>query len=225
MSVTAEMFRSRVSRSVLTEVEPPASLEDMSRWRDVGTFTNITRTGLPSGISSLDFAGNSFIEVPAADSTQVNFTSESFSVLVWVKIELAGHAMRIVGQDSTDIDGWTFFIWINTLSFRLNQGGGHTDISAVNGVAESRWQLVGVTRAGNTGQFYNNGQAIATIGGGGLVDAVSVAGGRKLLFGINNNEVSDGFHGSQWKPRIIGESYSPAKMWRVYEEERGYFGL
>lgn len=204
---------------------PPVGLPDVSRWANPGAFTNHTHYHqLPSGAWYMDLDGDDYVQCPAATSRQLNFTSESFTLLAWCRGTLAA-ACYIMGQGDTDHDGWGFFVWVNNLSFRLNQALGHTDISAVNGFASGAWQLVGVTRNGNTGQFYTNGAPVVTIGGGGLVDAVSVAGGNKFLIGIDDNELTGTWPGSMGWHRVWNYELTPDEMARIWVAERGFFGV
>ncbi|MDD5060869.1 MAG: hypothetical protein PHN44_01115 [Candidatus Marinimicrobia bacterium] len=206
---------------------PPAYLQDGSRYRMAGTFNSITQARLATGVWTHAFNSGSpsFIEFAAADSRQCNFTSEDFTVALWALSGSFGAAMYFIGQGVTDTDGWGFFIFMNTLSFRLNQAAGHTDISAVDAFRFGRWQLIGVTRAGNTGQFYVNGAPVTTIGGGGLVDAVSCNGGNKVLIGINDNEATNAWDGSLVGYGIIEKSLSAGEMAKMFENERRYFGV
>jgi hypothetical protein len=170
-----------------------------------------------------------FLECPAVDSADVNFATEDFTLLAWVNNPLLGGAQLILNQGVVNVDGWEFFLFGSTLSFRLNQAGGHTDISAINALAASTWQLVAVTRSGATGQFYVNGLPIPTLGSGTLADAVSCAGGNKLLVGTQNNEVSNFFDGSigggGCGPRIWGRALTAAEIAEVFACERHWFGV
>ncbi|MFH1031136.1 MAG: LamG-like jellyroll fold domain-containing protein [Chloroflexota bacterium] len=192
----------------------------------IGTFAGVTQSRLPTGVWHQTYSGvNSCTQFPALSSRQCNFTSESFTVAVWIFLPNSVSANYVILQGATDVDGWGMFIFANNLSLRLNQAAGHTDISAVNGIAFGRWQLIGVTRAGNTGQFYNNGAPITTIGGGGLANAVSCNGGNKLLLGIDNDETSNEITGFMQGHRIIRKSLSDEEMAKMFESERRLFGV
>lgn len=206
---------------------PLVGLPDKSRWGSNGTFTNHaawTQRSTSIWTVALD-GGDDYVQVPAASSKQLNFTSEDFTLMCWAYSPGMVAACYIMGQGATDVDGWGLFCFVNNLSLRLNQAAGHTDISAVNGFADDLWQLVAVTRTGNTGQFYCQGVAIATIGGGGLADAVSVAGGNKLLFGIADNELTNAWDGSLEKPRAFSYALSAAEHYSYFEAERRWFGI
>ena len=206
---------------------PAVGLPDVSRWKSDGTFTNhVAWAQLPTGVWYMTFDGvDDYVQSPAAGSQQMNFTSESFTLLAWCYSPGLGAACYIMGQGATDVDGWGLFCFVNTLSLRLNQAAGHTDISAVDAFASGAWQLVGVTRAGNTGQFYINGAPVATVGGGGLVDAVSVAGGNKFLLGIADNELTNAWLGYKTWHRVVNYAMTPDEMARIWIAEHGFFGV
>lgn len=163
---------------------------------------------LPNGLPYLLLnTGNpDFVECPGADSADVNFTNEDFTLFACVNGDSPAVRM-ILNQGVVDVDGWEWFIFWNNISLRLNQAGGHTDISAVDAFTQSVPQIVAVTRHGAAGQFYVNGLPVVTTLGAGLTDAVSCAGGNKLLVGVQDNETTFG-----WNGRIYGGECAP-KLW------------
>ncbi len=169
-----------------------------------GGAWNSLANGLPYLL--LNSANPDFIECPAALSADVNFTTEDFTLMACVNGTTPAASM-ILNQGVVDVDGWEFFVFNNNISFRLNQGGAHTDISAVNAFTQSVPQIVAVVRSGATGQIYVNGLPVTTAGA--LTDAVSCAGGNKLLVGVQDNETTNG-----WNGIIYGGDCSP-KIWNV----------
>jgi hypothetical protein len=223
MKSTGCVFEGKRYISPLGSAAPPTGLPDVTRFANNGAFANETRTQLPSGLWVENFNSNGYANCGSGRSP--NFTSNSFSISAWISSAGLGAACYVICQGKTDVDGWGFFVFVNNLSFRLNQSGSHTDISAVNGFAFGRWQHTCVTRTGNTGQFYNNGAPITTIGGGALVDAVSVNGGNNLLIGIEDGLVTNGWIGSVALSKVFNFAISPEQINRIYESERGLFGV
>lgn len=174
--------------------------------------------------------GNDYLECPAADSADLNVTTEDLTLLMWINPDISGAAELLLNQGVVDVDGFEFFEFNTNLSFRLNQGGGHTDISAVACLTAGIWQLISVTRSGANGQFYVNGLPVATIGSGALVDAVSCAGANKLLVGIQNDETTNVYGGliggGLRGPRIwFGRALTVPEEARIFEYERHWFGV
>ncbi len=147
-----------------------------------------------------------FVQCPGGVSTDVNFTSEDFTLFACVNGNPAGAGL-ILDQGRVDVDGWQWFVFGNNISLRTNQLGAHTEIAAVGAFTPSVNQIVAVTRQGGSGQFYVNGLSVVTTLGAGLNNAVSAAGGRKLLVGVQENEITNG-----WRGRIYGSECSP-KIW------------
>jgi hypothetical protein len=193
-------------------------------------LTGCTWGALVSGLPYLLFNGAAdFVECHAADSVDLNFTAGNISIVVWIYDHVSGGSQEIINQGVVNIDGWQFFTFGTNLSFRLNQGGGHTDISAVAAYAANTWSCVGVTRTGNTGQFYVNGVSVTTIGGGSLVNAVSCAGGNKLLLGVKDTEAGDFWDGmiagGHCAPRIWNRELTAIEIARIFAMERHWFSI
>ena len=184
---------------------------------------------LPSGLPYLDFDGaNDFLQCLAALSVDLNFTNEDWSFAAWIYNALVGGAQIIMAQGAVDVDGWEWFTFGATMSLRTNQGGGHRDISAVDSLVASTWQLVGVTRHGAAGQFYVNGLPVTTILGAGLLNPVSVAGGNDFLVGARGGlNHWDGLIGGGpcgpriWSPRVL----SDADWLEMFATERHWLGV
>ncbi len=158
--------------------------------------------GLP--YVTLNPAIPNFIQCPAALSADVNITTENLTLFACVN-GTSDAARHIMNQGVVDVDGWQWFVFGNNISFRLNRGGAHSDISAVGVFTDSVPLILHVTRAGAVGQFFVNGLPVTTIGT--LVNAVSCAGGNKLLVGVQNDEATQA-----WNGIIYGGECAP-KIW------------
>ncbi|MFH1140628.1 MAG: LamG-like jellyroll fold domain-containing protein [Chloroflexota bacterium] len=181
---------------------------------------------LPSGQPYLSFDGAAdYLQCPAADSIDLNFTFEDWTLLTWVYNAAGGGAQLLLDQGRVDVDGWQWFLFGTNISLRTNQAGSHDEIAAVGGLVPSVWQLTGVTRAGIVGQFFRNGVPIATTLGAGLANPVSVAGGRKLLVGVQEDEASNRFTGGLTIPRAWPRRLSNGEMAQIFEVERSRFGV
>jgi hypothetical protein len=193
-------------------------------------LTGCTWGAVASGLPYLLMDGaTEFVECHAADSVDLNFTTQDITMVVWIYDHMSGGVQEILNQGVVNVDGWQFFTFGTNLSFRLNQAAGHTDISAVAAYSANTWTCVGVTRTGNTGQFYVNGVPVTTIGGGTLVDAVSCAGGNKLLLGVKDSEGSEHWNGmiagGTCGPRIWNRSLTSAEMAALFMSERNWLGV
>ena len=190
------------------------------------TVTGLTWSSLANDYPYLTFPGtDDFLELSAADSAAFNFTSEDFTLVAWLYNTGAVSNEFMMCQGATDVDGWSWFLFATNITLRTNQAAAHTDIAAVDGFINSEWQLAGITRSGASGQFYRNGEPIATILNGGLTDPVSCAAGNKLLMGIDNNETSYDWTGNMAYPRIWDRELTAYEMRLMFESERHIFGV
>ncbi len=186
---------------------------------------------LTTTLPYLEFNGTTdYLQSPAASSVALNYSSESFSVVLWMRPTISASDI-IIQQGRTDVDGWVVYgtETVNTISIRTNQGGAHTDIAAVGCYTPSVWQCLGLTRVGAGGQVYINGVAKTMTYGAGLTDAVGVAGGRKVLIGVDDME-SNNFYtgwmgGGECGPRVWDRALTGAEMITIFESERHWFGV
>jgi hypothetical protein len=183
-------------------------------------------TSLPSGFPCLSFDSTNpdYLACPAADSADLNFTSEDFTLAAWLYSAGTISSDYIFSQGFTDTDGWTWYIFTTNIALRTNQAGSHTDISSVDGFVNSVWQLAAVTRSGASGQFYRNGEPIITSLGTGLLDPVSCAGGN-IMYISSGNLISNGWKGYIALPRIWNRELSDLEMYSMFEVERHWFGV
>lgn len=203
---------------------------DLAKPHHTFTLTGGSWNNLVSGLLYLDLNGaGDYLQCPAADSADINFTTEDISIVMWINTPGSATVQILMCQGHTDVDGWNFFVFTTNLSFRLNQGGAHTDISAVAALTYNAWQMVAVTRNGASGQFYVNGVPVATLLGTGLTDAVSCAAGNKLLVGTDDGEATyflEGYiAGSGIGPRIWNRELSTTEIARIFATERHWFGI
>jgi hypothetical protein len=181
---------------------------------------------LATGIPTIVLPGDKALSVPGGFSTALNFTTEDFSMMMWVNVALSATDM-LMTQGVTDSDGWEWFLTdtVNTMSFRLNQGGSHSDIAAVGCFTQSIWQCVAITRTGAVGQFYVNGIPKPTIGS--LSDAVSVAGGDALYIGKKATgnylagSIACGFVG----PKIWSRKLSDNELYLAFLSDKSALGV
>lgn len=205
-----------------------------------GTITNdiakphheLTLTGTPptwnslvSGFQYIDFDGVADrLECPAADSADLNFTTEDFTLLAW--LYNAGPVLTdsVMCQGADDVDGWELYIAASgNMTLRTNQGGAHTDLVAATGFTAGAWVLIGVTRDGASGQFYSNGAAITTTGT--LTNPVSCAAGNIFYVGCQDAAGANFWEGYMALPRIWNRELAADEMGEIFAIERHWFGV
>ncbi len=216
----------------------------MDEYTGIATYDNsknhmpFTLTGTPpawakttNGLPYLSFNGTTdYMQSPAATSTALNYTSESFSIVMWLYPTVSASDI-LIQQGRTDVDGWVLYATetVNTISIRTNQGGAHTDIAAVGCYTPAVWQCFGAVRVGAAGKIYVNGMPKEMTFGAGLTDAVSVAGGNKVLVGVDdlesNNHYTGYIGGGECGPRVWDRALTGAEMAAIFESERHWFGV
>ena len=181
---------------------------------------------LPSGQPAIAYDGvHNYGVRPAGASTPLNFTSQDFTLLMWCGSMLAGGSYMLMTQGKVDVCGWEFYLTggVNTISLRTNQAGSHTGISAIGAfIPGMDWKLIGVTRRRSGGQFYVNGQPVATTLGSGLLDPVSGAGHE---FMAGKGELGNYFEGAISITRIWARQLSDDEMESIFNTERSLFGV
>ena len=189
------------------------------------TGTPPTWNSLVTGFPYIDFDGAAdFLQCPAADSDDLNFTTEEFSLLVWLYNTGPVGVDSVMCQGEDDVDGWELFIEADAdIILRTNQGGAHTDLTATAGFTASAWSLIGVTRFGLGGQFYLNGELITTTGA--LTDPVSVAAGNIFYVGCQDGGIANFWDGYMALPRIWDRLVIASEMKAIFAMERHWFGV
>lgn len=202
--------------------------------RDVATpHHELTLVGAPtwgslaSGFPYIDLDGTEHLEIAAADSADLNFTSEDFALKAWLYNVGPTLTDSVMCQGVDDTDGWELLITAvaggGDITLRTNQAAAHTDLVALGGIESSAWTLVGVSRSGTGGQFYINGEPVATTGA--LTDAISVAAGDKFYIGVDGSGVANFWDGNIAFPEIWGRELTYADWKFVFATERHWFGV
>ena len=187
--------------------------------------TPATWHSLVSGFPYLTLDGAAdFLQCPAADSDDLNFTNEDFSLVAWLyNAGLAG-VDSIMCQGEDDVDGWELFVnAAGDITLRTNQGVAHTDLVAAAGLTAGVWSLVGVSRYLTGGQFFLNGAPIATTGA--LTDPVSVAAGKVFYVGCQDGGIANFWNGHMVLPRIWNRKVTVPQMEKIFDVERHWFNM
>ncbi|MBA7662296.1 hypothetical protein ES703_70324 [subsurface metagenome] len=179
--------------------EPHATiLYDRSRYQSNGDFKAAGQPDwvrLPSGLWVLDFnpANPDYVEIPA-DQTQLDFTSEDFSIIARVKVEDLTANRWIFTRGTAFVDGCHFYLIVaGTLRFYTNQAGeSQYSTSTTGAIVVGNWYTVGFSRAGESIRIYIDG-VDDTETAGTHIDPLTSA--RTAKIGIHDNLVSNPFDG------------------------------
>jgi hypothetical protein len=207
-------------------------VRDLSKYRINMTVSATTVwTTLASGKVVLTYGGDlsgDFLQCSAADSGELDFTSNDFTLMAWIyPLSTGGGSDMIMCKSDTDVSGWEFYITIpnlKTVSLRTNQAGSHVGIEAAGVLTLDTWQLVTVTRIGVGGQFYVNNLPVSTNLGTGLINPVSAVA-RKFLIGIQHDETNNCFEGMMTGHKAWSRALSASEIAMIFGSERYYFGV
>lgn len=195
---------------------------------------------LASGLTALEFvtAGSGFtdgvyIDSPAAETADLNFTSGDFSLAAWINWAWNGQSSIMLGRYGINLDGWETFLDIsgglNTLSHRHH----HSSLAPNNnsscfstGWTPGAWAFLGISREGGNlfPLHYRNGKSLTmTYESSGMLDPDSC--NRDLVVGCRYTKDANWFKGKMWRPRIW-ERALPASEWaKIFNHEKSLFGL
>lgn len=138
-------------------------LADTSRYGSDGAFRGAGQPNWvrePSGLWVLDFnpANPDYVEIPA-DQTQLNFTSEDFSLVARFKIDDLTASRYLFVRGSSALDGW--YIYIHSAGYvrvYTNQTPANQEsLSSAGAIVAGLWYTVGFSRAGASIRIYING--------------------------------------------------------------------
>lgn len=185
-----------------------------------------TWQNLANDLTYLDFvpANPDSIIILAADSADLDFTTDAFSGAVWIAPDAYGN--RYLMHKSSAGNGWAFWISATApyLAFTTEQAGPtYQSTIGGSGLALSAWQFVGFTRSGATGRVYLNGQDVTETPAT-HIDPVSAAAAN-FTIGTTVGGGAGWYDGDMWRPRVWGRALASWEMQAIYEAERDAFGV
>ena len=147
-------------------------------------------------------ASKDYVEIPASH-TQLNFTSEAFSVILRVYLDtLTGHQQLFI-RGNYNVVGWRF-VWVSNdaLYFTTMQAG---VVQQSNGggaqMSAGAWFTVGFSRSGAAAKIYVNGVDRTTTAATHINPTTST---QTALIGIMEDKVNQPLDGKIEFLRIFG---------------------
>ena len=203
--------------------------------QDVDLINAPTWESLVSGLGVIDLDGiNQYLQLLAASSADLDFTSEDYSLGEWVYFRAGGPDDKtVMCRFLVDNNGWELYHYTNEiLSLRHHHAGTivglHPRTSAYSeNWSFGKWWFFGVSRSGASAQFYRGDASglvalPTTITAGGLVDPEPC--NQNFLIG-NDTTLTNRHNGKLWRPRAWPtKSLSMIEWAQVLEYERHWFG-
>lgn len=186
-----------------------------------------TWTALANGLPYLLFDdGNpDWLDCPQASTTQLDFTSEDFSMACWFNCTAgAMHVFSLLIRGDNAVDGWDFWIHGNdTIAFTTCQAGAVQDSIGIPNVLDvNNWYLAGITRSGASVRVYNQGVDITLVAATHIDPLTS---NRELHIGIEDDETNGAFRGMMYRPRIWSRALAAWEWEWLFNLERDWFGV
>lgn len=182
-----------------------------------------TQGGVSGKLNFLDFDNTNpdFIEIAAADSADLDFTTESFSLCTWVNLDAIDDYILIM-RGLLTTDGWMLSIGNDgTISLCTSQAAAdQVTVSSQNLFTVGTWAFVAATRDGNSVRIYKDGRDETAIP---VSHTNPLTANRKLLVGVFNNEATFPLNGKLYRPRIWERTLSKDEQKFIYNSERGLF--
>lgn len=144
--------------------EPPATvLYDRSRYRSNGDFASDGHPNWvqrPSGLWVLDFDSGTpdYVEISAATTKQLNFTSEDFSIVARVYPDVISTNPFIFIRGDNLVDGYALlFFGSKVLFYTFQSGVWQQTLSTAGGITTANWYTIGISRVGASVKTYLDG--------------------------------------------------------------------
>ena len=143
-----------------------SAFKSVDAYKTTATVSGATCIWLPNG-RNFTTATPDYIEILAAASTRLDFTSGDFSLVARVKIDVYEQHHNVFVRGLFDADGYEFRISVNgQLYFRTNQAAANqVSSSAAGDIVAATWYTIGVSRSGTSVKLYRNGVDRTTTSG------------------------------------------------------------
>lgn len=182
------------------------------------------------GVHLLEFVSR-YLDASAADTTNLNFTTTDYSLVMWVYMShwLDDDMVAMGRYHVVNRRGWEVYYYdpTNLMTLRHHHAGTTpTRTGAYSGgwLRDGQRRLFGVTREGATAQHYMNGQPVTTIiSAGGLVDPDTSTD--DLVIGCRHTKDTNFWTGHLHRPRAWSRALSADEHRFIFEMERDWYDL
>jgi len=188
-------------------------------------------TPLASDLMVLGFDVTDYIWGLAADTDDLDFTSEDYSLGGWLYFTVGGDDDKtLMSRFLVSDSGWELYHYTNEiLTLRHHHAAGATIRTAAHSEnwAFGKWWFMGVSRSGASAQFYRGDASglialTTSISAGGLIDPETC---NQNFFVGNNVTGLNVYNGMMWRPRIWGRALAAEGWMQIWNYERHWFGV
>lgn len=194
-----------------------------------------------SGCPTLEFvtvgggpADGVYLDCPAADTVDMNFTTGDYSIGVWINWDsTGGWSEIIIGRYGVDLDGWETYLDISGGLNTLSQRHHHASLAPNNnsncysiGWTPNEWHFLGISRTGGNlyPVHYRNGVALdMEYEASGMLDPDTC--NRDLVIGCRYTKDANWYKNQMWNIRVWNRALTEEEWLRIFEIERHWFGV
>ena len=203
--------------------------QDVAKPHHVVNLINTpTWTALDTGLMTLNFDGTTeYMECAAATCTDLDFTSEDYSVGGWFNWANSIHDSQIlIGRYEVFVSGWEIYLTESGanryLSLRHSHAGGatnRTSASSLGWAYDTNWHF-GISRIGTTAYMYRNGQPVTTTSEV-LIDPETCV--EDLVIGVRYSKDANYFCNMRGRIIVSGKALSASDWLSMYKNQQGWY--
>lgn len=222
-----------------TETFDHAKLHHPMTFNDPGGGSFAWNT-LASGLSVLEFVtvgggatDGVYLDSPAADTADLDFTNGDFSLAAWIKWTWNGQSSIVFGRYGVNLDGWEIYLDISGGLNTVSQRHHHSSLAPNNnsncfstGWTPGTYAFLGISRIG--GDLYpihyrNGGMLRMSYETSGMLDPDTC--NRDLVLGCRYTKDANWYKGELSRPRVWERALSSAEWLTLFNRERDFFGV
>ena len=195
---------------------------------------------LATGLPYLQFAAvgggaadGVYLDCPAADTVDLDFTTGDYSLGGWINWDASGGWSEIImGRYGVDLDGWEIYLDISGGLNTISQRHHHSSLAPNNnsncystGWSPGNWYLLGVSRSGGSLYPLHYRDAVAldmSYEASGMLDPDTC--NRDLVVGCRYTKDANWYRNRMWNMRIWGRTLSLEDWNFIFHREGHWFG-
>lgn len=186
-----------------------------------------TWTTLASGLQVITLNGTTeYLYLDNADSADMDFTTGDYSVGGWFNWTIDESSQIVIARYVVSNNGWEVYLTnaagINYLTLRHHHAAGATTRTGGYSVGWTPGTTFhfGITREGDSCQFYRNGRPISTVTDA-LIDPETC--NQDMVIGVRYSKDANYFKGQLWRPRVWSRALTKDDWRRMYDREAAWF--
>ena len=178
-----------------------------------------------------------YLVCPAADTADMDFTNDDYSIGGWINWDATGGWSEIIiGRYGVELDGWETYLDIsghlpigNTLTLRHHHVSLAPNLNSncySEGWTPGQWWFLGVSRTGGNlyPVHYRNAVLVEmSYETGGMLDPDSC--NRDLVLGCRYTKDANWYRNMMWNMRVWSRSLSLAEWNFIFNREGHWFGV